>query len=91
MDIAAALGKLGIDRDDHRVLGLLPLVHIAWADGTVQRAERELIIATARVMKWLDGEADIMHCAHVLVRLLAFDENYAEARKMTARARRDSL
>jgi hypothetical protein len=55
MDTLAALAKLGIDREDHRVLALLPLVHIAWADGTVQRAERALITKTAREMGWLAG------------------------------------
>jgi hypothetical protein len=58
MDIAATLEKLGIDREDHRVLGLLPLVHIAWADGTVQKAERELIVETAREMGWLAGKGE---------------------------------
>jgi hypothetical protein len=55
MDIPATLAKLGIDEKDHRVLALLPLVHIAWADGTLQRAERNLIVKTAREMGWLDG------------------------------------
>jgi hypothetical protein len=55
MDTLATLAKLGIDREDHRVLALLPLVHIAWADGTLQRAERTLITKTAREMGWLAG------------------------------------
>jgi hypothetical protein len=58
MDILATLEKLGIDREDHRVLGLLPLVHIAWVDGNVQRAERELIVSTAREMGWLRGKGE---------------------------------
>ena len=41
--ITKAIGELGIDRDSVRVLGLLPLVYVAWADGTVQRCERTLI------------------------------------------------
>jgi hypothetical protein len=58
MDIPATLTKLGIDREDHRVLALLPLVHIAWADGTVQSSERTLIVRTAREMGWLGGTGE---------------------------------
>lgn len=58
MDIAATLEKLGIEKEDHRLLSLLPLVHIAWADGTVQKAERELIVKTAREMGWLAGKGE---------------------------------
>jgi len=58
MDILATLEKLGIDREDHRVLGLLPLVHIAWADGKVQRAERDVLVTTAREMGWLGGNGE---------------------------------
>lgn len=58
MDIAATLAKLGIDKDHHRLLAVLPLVHIAWADGTLQRAERQLIEKTARDMGWLAGNGE---------------------------------
>jgi len=58
MDILATLDKLGIDGEDHRVLGLLPLVHIAWADGKVQRAERDVLVTTAREMGWLRGNGE---------------------------------
>jgi cytochrome P450 len=53
--LAAALAELGIDRDSHRVLGLLPLVYVAWADGKVQRAERAVIERVARDKGWLGG------------------------------------
>jgi len=58
MDIPATLEKLGIDREDHKVLALLPLVHIAWADGKLQGAERDLIVKTARDMGWLAGKGE---------------------------------
>jgi len=58
MDIPATLEKLGIDREDHKVLALLPLVHIAWADGKLQGAERDLIVKTAREMGWLAGKGE---------------------------------
>src|SRR5262245_35104894 len=58
MDIPATLKKLRIDRDDHKVLALLPLVHIAWADGKLQGAERDLIVRTAEQMGWLEGKGE---------------------------------
>ena len=35
---------LGFDGDSARVFDLLPLIHVAWADGTVQHAERAQIL-----------------------------------------------
>ena len=46
-ELIAELQHLGIDRDSHRVIALLPLVQVAWADGTVQRAEADLIRSLA--------------------------------------------
>lgn len=40
-----------------------------------------------RVMKWLHGEEDVPHSAHLVARLLAYEENYREARSITDRAR----
>jgi len=58
MDILATLKKLGIDQEDHKVLALLPLVHIAWADGKLQGAEADLIVRTATDMGWLKGKGE---------------------------------
>jgi tellurite resistance protein len=41
------LKQLGVDRDRVELVALLPLVRVAWADGRVQPAERELIIEIA--------------------------------------------
>lgn len=41
--VAASLRKLGFDHDTARIFDLLPLVHVAWADGSVSRAERQTI------------------------------------------------
>lgn len=41
--LRAKLAGVGLDPPGARVLALLPLIHVAWADGTVQRAERALI------------------------------------------------
>lgn len=41
------LHHLGIDRRNLRALPLLPLVEVAWADGSIQHAERNLICARA--------------------------------------------
>lgn len=57
--VAAALGtddavladqirKLGFDGDNAKVFDLLPLVHVAWADGTIQRGERAAILKILR-------------------------------------------
>ncbi|QPC87103.1 hypothetical protein GA830_10390 [Mesorhizobium sp. NBSH29] len=40
----------------------------------------------ARVMMWLDGAADVPHSAHVLVKLIATEENFVKARSITERA-----
>jgi hypothetical protein len=47
--LSAALDELGVDRDNFRVLALLPLVYVAWADGKVQSAERSLIHRLAKL------------------------------------------
>ena len=36
---AVVMDRLGIDKESFRALGLLPLVHVAWADGKVQMGE----------------------------------------------------
>ncbi len=42
--IAAQIRKLGFDGENAKVFDLLPLVHVAWADGTIQRGERAAIL-----------------------------------------------
>lgn len=41
------LQRLGIDADRVELVALLPLVRVAWADGVVQPAERDMIFALA--------------------------------------------
>ena len=41
------LNYLGIDESTFAVLALLPLVQVAWADGTIQEQERTLILGLA--------------------------------------------
>ncbi len=60
MDTTATLRELGIDKDNFRTLGLLPLVFVAWADGTVQRAEGALIHKVARDKGWLVGGGEAL-------------------------------
>lgn len=61
LEVGAALGtddatlgqqirKLGFDGENAKVFDLLPLVHVAWADGSIQRGERAAIlkVLTAR-------------------------------------------
>jgi hypothetical protein len=42
------LAPLGVDAISHRVLSLLPLVYVAWADGKMESVERERIEHLAR-------------------------------------------
>lgn len=42
--LAERIRRLGFDGETVKVLDLLPLVHVAWADGTVQHSERALIL-----------------------------------------------
>jgi hypothetical protein len=42
--VIARLQDMGFDADKARVFDLLPLVHVAWADGQVQASERRLIL-----------------------------------------------
>jgi len=42
--LAIRLRRLGFDGDTAKVLDLMPLVHVAWADGTVQYKERAMIL-----------------------------------------------
>jgi hypothetical protein len=65
--ILEALERLGYDSDTVLALVLVPLVHVAWIDGSVSEVERDRIIAIAglrgikadtpahqRLMGWLD-------------------------------------
>ncbi|MCB9686193.1 MAG: hypothetical protein H6738_22815 [Alphaproteobacteria bacterium] len=47
-ELAVALEKLGIGPDTLSAVLLLPLVQVAWADGSVQAAERLRILEVAR-------------------------------------------
>lgn len=47
MKIESWLAELRVPREAYRVVVLLPLVHVAWADGKVQRAEHDLIMKIA--------------------------------------------
>jgi hypothetical protein len=48
VDIKRDLIALGIDPGDYRVLKLLPLVYVAWADGKMEEVERSRILELAR-------------------------------------------
>lgn len=58
MSVSSTMRELGIDKDNFRTLGLLPLVFVAWADGSVQRGEESLIRRVARDKGWLEGGGD---------------------------------
>lgn len=43
-ELAARIHALGFDGDAASIFDLLPLVHVAWADGSIQRNERTSIL-----------------------------------------------
>lgn len=45
--LRTSLLRLGIPEGDYRVLKLLPLVYVAWADGKMERVQRDRIHAFA--------------------------------------------
>jgi phytoene/squalene synthetase len=47
MNIDAFLAELKIPREAYRLVMLLPLVYVAWADGKIQPEERKLIMRIA--------------------------------------------
>ncbi len=55
MKIDSWLAELKIPREAYRVVTLLPLVYVAWADGKIQRAERNLILQIAAERGMLEG------------------------------------
>ena len=54
MNIEAWLKELGVPHEAYRIVSLLPLVYVAWADGKIQKAERTLILDIARSRGLLD-------------------------------------
>ena len=54
MDMEGWLKELRVPREAYRVVSLLPLVYVAWADGRIQRSERDLILHIARERGMLD-------------------------------------
>lgn len=78
------LADLGLDLSNHSALLMLPLIHVAWADGKVDRDERFAILAfavnnhlveqsgVAKVEQWLDerpSDAYVQRGLDLLVRL----------------------
>lgn len=64
--ILAALEKLGYDQDTVSLLYLVPLVQVAWLDGSVNQAERNRI----RVMAGLQGVRENLSANHKLTEWL---------------------
>ncbi|HHO50786.1 MAG TPA: TerB family tellurite resistance protein [Deltaproteobacteria bacterium] len=56
-ELTTALANLGLNRSNYRAVALLPLVEVAWADGRIQRAERELIARIAQRYGLEPGDA----------------------------------
>ncbi len=41
-------------------------------------------VPESRVIKWLNGEADVPHWAHLLIRLMSVEDNYRDAKSLMA-------
>jgi len=54
VNIDSWLKELKVPREAYRVVSLLPLAYVAWADGKVQKAERDLIMRIAKERGLLD-------------------------------------
>jgi hypothetical protein len=57
-ELVDALHYLGIDERNCRVVALLPLARVAWADGGVQDAERAAILQIATEGGFVDAETE---------------------------------
>ena len=66
LELVAELRALGFDGECARVLDLLPLIWVAWADGKIQRAERSRIMDVLRVRGIAPGSA----CSDLVCTLL---------------------
>jgi len=53
--LADVMDRLGMAKESFLALGLLPLVHVAWADGAVQMAERSVLLDFAKEKGWLSA------------------------------------
>lgn len=51
------LDALGLDPDTYRVVLLLPLIEVAWADGEIQAGERDAILGFAKGNDLLAGRS----------------------------------
>ena len=57
-ELVESLHYLGIDENNCRVIALLPLARVAWADGGIQPAERTAILQIAKDGGFVDGETE---------------------------------
>ncbi|MFT4979837.1 MAG: hypothetical protein ACI8S6_005749 [Myxococcota bacterium] len=54
--LIADLRQLGLSENNYRTLALLPLIHVAWADGRMQEAEASEIKLIAQDMGLVTGK-----------------------------------
>jgi hypothetical protein len=55
LKIDAWLAELKIPRENYRLVMLLPMVYVAWADGRIQSSERRLILQIASDRRLLEN------------------------------------
>jgi len=69
LELVDRLTALGFDAETAKVLDLLPLIHVAWADGEIQKGERATILDLLNFRKIPPSSA-----AYVLVESLLEDK-----------------
>jgi tellurite resistance protein len=55
--LAERIHALGFEDEAERIFDLLPLVHVAWADGKIQNDERAMILNVLQIRSMATGKA----------------------------------
>lgn len=58
LNVDEVLGKVSLTKSDFRMLGLMPLLHVAYSDGKVQFAEAHVIRRFGEEKGWLRPESE---------------------------------
>lgn len=102
-DVAAEAMELGFDRETARILHLVPVIQVAWADGVIQADERKQVLemAAARGINKTSGAYEFLELLlekrpsdlffertnQVIAHLLQNDETGRETEDLLERAR----
>jgi tellurite resistance protein len=68
LSLADRISALGFDGDSAAAFDLMPLIHVAWADGRIQRKERGLILEVLSVRGFEPGSQAFLTVESLLER-----------------------